>query len=461
MAPGVPVHERSAITGGSRGPAHRPRRSQRSGATASWSCPGWSMRPASSRIRGWTDDVQGWPETPGKWMKYFEQDAAGQRLLNRLEDVLPFHAGFRELAASEALAGACGQLFGEPAVLFKDKINFKQPGGGGFEPHQDVQAGWSRYASLHITALLTIDRSTRANGCLEMAANFHGQRLIGAEWEPLTAEAARGHRLGGHRGRARRRRVLRFLRSPPVRTQSHGRASGGSSTTPTTGPRKGTTSASTTPTSARAIRPTWSGRRARSTATAYERSRQTVSRQEDHPLPATAEQQRAGVPARGPQRHHREDRRGGRLPRHLGRRPLHVRPVRRPGLQRGQLDPGAGDARVHGRCHQHPHPARRRHRLRQLQQRPPARAQAGAAGRRRRLHRGQALPQDQQLHRRRQAAAGRRGRVLQPHQGRQGRPVGRRFRHHHPGRGVHRRLGPRRGAAPGRGLPRRRARTAS
>ncbi len=143
-------------------------------------------------VRDWTDEVQAWPETPGSWMKYFEQDADGRRLLNRLEDVLPFHAGFRDLAASADLAGACGQLFGEPAVLFKDKINFKQPGGGGFEPHQDVQAGWSRYASLHITALLAIDQSTRANGCLEMAANFHGQRLIGAEWEPLTAEQLAG-----------------------------------------------------------------------------------------------------------------------------------------------------------------------------------------------------------------------------------------------------------------------------
>lgn len=143
-------------------------------------------------LQGWTDDVQAWPETPGKWMKYFEQDAVGRRLLNRIEDVLPFHAGFRELAVSAALAGACGQLFGEPAVLFKDKINFKQAGGGGFEPHQDVQAGWSRYANLHITALLTIDRSTRANGCLEIATNFRGQRLIGAEWEPLTAEQLAG-----------------------------------------------------------------------------------------------------------------------------------------------------------------------------------------------------------------------------------------------------------------------------
>lgn len=148
--------------------------------------PGLFSTAEAEAIRAWVDEVQDWPETPGKWMKYFEQDAAGHRLLNRMEDVLPFHAGFRDLALSRRMAGICSQLFGEPAVLFKDKINFKQAGGGGFDAHQDVQAGWSRYASLHITALVTIDRSNRENGCLEMAANFRGQRLIGAEWEPLT-----------------------------------------------------------------------------------------------------------------------------------------------------------------------------------------------------------------------------------------------------------------------------------
>lgn len=149
--------------------------------------PGLFSAAETDEIRAWVDEVQGWPEVPGKWMKYFELGANGRRMLNRVEDVLPFHAGFRELAASERMAGICSQLFGEPAVLFKDKINFKQAGGGGFDAHQDVQAGWSRYASLHITALVTIDRSDRQNGCLEMAANFGGQRLIGTEWEPLTS----------------------------------------------------------------------------------------------------------------------------------------------------------------------------------------------------------------------------------------------------------------------------------
>jgi ectoine hydroxylase-related dioxygenase (phytanoyl-CoA dioxygenase family) len=90
------------------------------------------------------------------------------------------------------LKAAAARLLGEPAVLFKEKINFKLPGGAGFEPHQDQQAGWSAYAPLFITALVTIDRSTLENGCLEMAAGPRLSGLIGPEWAPLTDEEMSG-----------------------------------------------------------------------------------------------------------------------------------------------------------------------------------------------------------------------------------------------------------------------------
>jgi hypothetical protein len=144
-------------------------------------------------IARWTDEVQHWPELAGRHMMYFEQTAAGGRLLNRMENLLPYHQGFRALATGAKMRGTCGQLFGEPAVLFKDKINFKLPGGGGFAAHQDVQAGWAKYASLHITALVTVDRATIANGCLEIAVNFRSRhQLIGREWEPLSEQELAG-----------------------------------------------------------------------------------------------------------------------------------------------------------------------------------------------------------------------------------------------------------------------------
>jgi hypothetical protein len=145
------------------------------------------------QVEAWSEEVHDWPETPGRHMMYFEESSShpGQRILNRIENVLPYHGGFKALAVGPKMQGACSQLFGEPALLFKDKINYKMPGGGGFEAHQDVQAGWSRYADLHITVLITIDETTLANGCLEMASRFHDRGLIGTEWKPLTDEDLR------------------------------------------------------------------------------------------------------------------------------------------------------------------------------------------------------------------------------------------------------------------------------
>jgi len=87
------------------------------------------------------------------------------------------------------MQGCVSELFGKEAVLFKDKINFKMPGGDGFKAHQDVQAGWDRYASLHITALVSIDASTLENGCLQLAPGHHKQGFIGESWKPLQEDA--------------------------------------------------------------------------------------------------------------------------------------------------------------------------------------------------------------------------------------------------------------------------------
>jgi ectoine hydroxylase-related dioxygenase (phytanoyl-CoA dioxygenase family) len=145
---------------------------------------------ALAALREWVGEVESWPEIRGAHMMYFEESrlAPGVRVLNRVENVVPYHEGLRALMAGPELAGSVGQLFGEPAVLFKDKINFKLPGGDGFAAHQDVQAGWDRYAGLHITAMVSVDETTVANGCLEIAPGAHGRGLLGESWRPLTDE---------------------------------------------------------------------------------------------------------------------------------------------------------------------------------------------------------------------------------------------------------------------------------
>ena len=139
------------------------------------------------KITQWTDEVTNYPEVPNKYMMYFEESKLekGKRILSRMEDIEPFHQGFSELFFRGEIQKITSQLFNEKALLFKDKINFKMPGGDGFKAHQDVQAGWDRYAKLHITALLSIDPSTTENGCLEIAAGNHERELVGEQWKPL------------------------------------------------------------------------------------------------------------------------------------------------------------------------------------------------------------------------------------------------------------------------------------
>ena len=143
------------------------------------------------KITEWVEEVTNYPEVPGKYMMYFEQSklASADRILSRMEDIEPFHQGFSDLFVRGEIQQITSQLFNDEAILFKDKINFKMPGGDGFKAHQDVQAGWDRYAKLHITALVSIDDSTIENGCLQMASAYHDKGLIGEAWKPLDEDA--------------------------------------------------------------------------------------------------------------------------------------------------------------------------------------------------------------------------------------------------------------------------------
>lgn len=144
-------------------------------------------------ISAWTDEVAAYPETPGKHMMYFETSQTdGSRILCRIENFVPYHDGFGQLITTRRMQQAVSELFGEEAVLFKDKINFKLPGGDGFKEHQDVQAGWDEYAKIHLTAMLAIDETNAENGSLEMLPGQHTKGLLGKKWAPLTDEDTGG-----------------------------------------------------------------------------------------------------------------------------------------------------------------------------------------------------------------------------------------------------------------------------
>lgn len=135
----------------------------------------------------WTEDLATAEEAPGKHWVYYEDSLTepGKKVMQRIENFCPVHEGFNKLARDSALSRFTAELMGGPIKLFKDKINFKMPGGHGFKAHQDQAAGWDRYAPIFVTVLITLDAATVENGCLEMVAGKHKEGLLGAEWNPL------------------------------------------------------------------------------------------------------------------------------------------------------------------------------------------------------------------------------------------------------------------------------------
>lgn len=70
------------------------------------------------------------------------------------------------------LAQLIEQHLGHPVNLFKDKCNFKHPGGGAFTPHQDITAYRHFASNYQVTAAVLLDAAVEENGALEIATHW-------------------------------------------------------------------------------------------------------------------------------------------------------------------------------------------------------------------------------------------------------------------------------------------------
>lgn len=149
-------------------------------AIADFHAQGWvALRGALSpellaEIDVWVDQIEDWALMGGPGLHHFEATEQGPRLA-RSEELIEAHPGLRGLLCQGAIAAAVGALLGEPAVLYKEKINHKQPGGAGFAPHQDAPA--YRFVDHHISVMVPLDPATSASGGLSFAEGHRRGRL--------------------------------------------------------------------------------------------------------------------------------------------------------------------------------------------------------------------------------------------------------------------------------------------
>lgn len=123
-------------------------------------------------------EISNLPQSPDKWLHHYEKlSDTGASRLARTENILSYSTGLGRLLMAGKVPGYVSSALGEDVFLYKEKINYKYPGGAGYRAHQDAPA--YKQLSNHATCLISIDESDSQNGCLEFAAGRHNEGLLG------------------------------------------------------------------------------------------------------------------------------------------------------------------------------------------------------------------------------------------------------------------------------------------
>lgn len=125
-------------------------------------------------LQKWSQEVHDLPQIKNAtYMPYEEVQKDGTRVLCRTENFANIHQGFDGLLRGQYLIDILSQLAQEPMVLFKEKINYKLAGSGGFDPHIDATAYTHIKDVKHLTILLAVDATNMSNGGLEVVEGSH------------------------------------------------------------------------------------------------------------------------------------------------------------------------------------------------------------------------------------------------------------------------------------------------
>jgi len=138
-------------------------------------------------LRAWVEAVASWPDADGDWIHHREMTDEGPKIC-RSENFTPFHQGLRELLTQGQMVDVASALLGEQAVLYKEKINYKLPGGAGYTPHQDAPA--YPFVANHVSCMVAVDDSTVENACLEVVSGAHAEILPMDAGGCITTEVA-------------------------------------------------------------------------------------------------------------------------------------------------------------------------------------------------------------------------------------------------------------------------------
>ncbi|KAF8530462.1 hypothetical protein BU17DRAFT_79242 [Hysterangium stoloniferum] len=130
----------------------------------------------TAKINVWRKEIQSWKSHPVKnYLQYYEMNSEKQLVPCASENFAAHHEDFNRLFRSERLTSMLMQIWDDEVCLFKEKINYKGSGGGGYAPHYDAvsYAHIDPNARTFASILVAAEEATPLNGCLEIVPGSH------------------------------------------------------------------------------------------------------------------------------------------------------------------------------------------------------------------------------------------------------------------------------------------------
>jgi len=118
--------------------------------------------------------------------EYYQND-----VLIRIENFIQLDKKLESLLLNDKVMQKVEQFLGGKASLFKDKVNFKSPGGTPDVLHQDIQAKWDNYGtSDFVTIGIPLDKCNIETSCVYFFKNQskNPRKILGEYSEPLSWE---------------------------------------------------------------------------------------------------------------------------------------------------------------------------------------------------------------------------------------------------------------------------------
>ena len=140
------------------------------------------LRERAADLARWVEDLYRWPDDFSRWLKFYEMDDPTK--LSRIENFVPYHEGLADVLLRGPLVDLISELMGERALLYKERVNFKPPGGGAHAAHQDgvayesgSLAKFDPAVNPYISILIGVDQATIENGCLQVVPGWPVSKL--------------------------------------------------------------------------------------------------------------------------------------------------------------------------------------------------------------------------------------------------------------------------------------------